>query len=954
MRAPRRIRITLQALLAAAILAAVAAAPAQAEFGFKELDVRLGEKDGSPAVGAGAHPFELVTQIDVNTEEEPGLGTIPSEQARNTTIHLPEGLIGSPTSTPRCEGVDFATVPPGEPALPECSESSVIGLAAVRVFLLAPTNVGSPVYNLVPPPGVAAKIGFLAGGVPVTVEVDVNESPPYNVIARATNITQMVRFYGATVTLWGNPSSPDHDEDRGRCGTFISASGEGGEYFPGEKCPTSNPDVPFLTLPRACTGPLTTLFEMESWQNPGSWVSQAVQSHDNSVPPEPVGISECERLGFAPRVSVRPTSSAAESPTGLDVDLRVDDLGLTDPEGRAGSDISKAVLTLPEGMTINPSQAEGLGVCSEAELARETPRSPFGAGCPADSKVGSVEVQTPLLEGTTLRGSLFVAEPYENRFGSLLALFMTIKDPERGVAFRLAGEVEPDPASGRIATTFDEVPPWPFSRLRVHLREGGRSPLVTPPACGPHTARMRFTPSGDPGASLTETSVFEIDSGPGGGPCPAGSTPPFDPGFEAGSLNNAAGRYSPFSMRLTRRDGDQDLTRFAATLPPGMTGRLAGVSRCPDAQIALARAKSGRAELASPSCPAGSEIGSTTAGAGVGSELVYVPGSLYLAGPYNGAPLSAVAITPAVAGPFDAGTVVVQVALQVDPRSARITADGSRSDPIPHILQGIVLKVRDVRVDVDRPSFTLNPTSCARERVAAQIWGGGADPFSLADDAPLSREAPFQAAGCRALGFRPRLSLRLKGGVRRGAHPALRAVLRPRPGDANISDAVVRLPRSAFLEQGHIRTICTRVQFAARNCPKGAIYGRVRAFTPLLSEPLQGPVYLRSSNNNLPDLVFDLRGLVDFEAVGRLDSRRGGIRATFTRVPDAPISRVVLDMQGGRKGLIVNSTDLCRKKRRVNALFKAHNGRRQGLRPLLRPLACAGKRKAARSAHRRG
>jgi hypothetical protein len=439
------------------------------------------------------------------------------------------------------------------------------------------------------------------------------------------------------------------------------------------------------------------------------------------------------------------------------------------------------------------------------------------------------------------------------------------------------------------------------------------------------------------GPPAPSASTFEIISGPNEAPCPPGGTQPFQPGFAAGSLNNAAGSYSPFAMRLLRRDGDQDLTRFDATLPPGMLAKLAGVSKCPDAQIALAETKTGKAELRSPSCPLNSRIGRVVSGAGVGSQLTYVPGTLYLAGPVGGAPLSVVAIVPAVAGPFDIGTVVVRQALRIDPRTGEASADGASSDPIPHILAGIPLRVREIQVHVDRSTFTLNPTSCEVFATRASIWGGGANAFSISDDAPVARSARFQAADCARLPFKPRLGLRLKGGTKRGDHPALQAVLRPRPGNANIERTVARLPRSAFLDQAHIRTICTRVQFAADACPRGAIYGHVTAFTPLLDEPLSGPVYLRSSSNDLPDVVFDLQGIVDVEASARIDSIRGGIRATFEDIPDAPISKVVLKMQGGKKGLIVNSRNLCRATSKATIRLSAHNGKQATLRPALRP-----------------
>ena len=510
-------------------------------------------------------------------------------------------------------------------------------------------------------------------------------------------------------------------------------------------------------------------------------------------------------------------------------------------------------------------------------------------------------------------------------------------------------KVEPDPNTGRLITTLEDLPPLPYSDVRLHFREGARSLLVTPPTCGTYTTTAKLYPFSAPETPYEVKGSFRIERGVDGGACPSGD--PFGAGFEAGTENNQAGAYSPFDMRLTRRDGDQDLTRFSSELPPGVVGRLAGTAQCPEAAIAQARSRTGphggQEEQEHPSCPASSEIGTTLAGAGVGGVLTYVPGKLYLAGPYNGAPLSVVAIVPGLAGPFDVGTIVVRQALRINPLTVEVEADGSASDPIPHILKGIPLKVRDIRVYVDKPDFTLNPTSCEPSAARATIWSGGADVFSTLDDTAHALEAHFQAASCASLAFRPKLAMRLKGGTRRGAHPALRAVYSPRAGDANTKKLVLRLPRSAFLKQGHIRTICTRVQFSAgggngERCPKGAIYGHATAWSPLVEEPLSGPVYLRSSNHNLPDFVATLHGIVDVEAVARIDSKHGGIRATFNQIPDAPLSRVVVNMQGGKKGLIINSKNLCYRpgKNRANAKLTGHNGRQEETKPVVRAVKC--------------
>jgi len=324
--------------------------------------------------------------------------------------------------------------------------------------------------------------------------------------------------------------------------------------------------------------------------------------------------------------------------------------------------------------------------------------------------------------------------------------------------------------------------------------------------------------------------------------------------------------------------------------------------------------------------------------------VTYVSGSIYLGGAYHGDPLSVISVTPAVAGPFDAGTVVIRLALTLNPETAEVEVDGKNSDPIPHILNGIVLKVRDLRVYVDRNNFILNPTSCDPSTAKATLFGSYLNVFDPSDDVPVGLSTRYQAANCLNLGFKPKLSLNLLGGTKRGGHPALKAVLNAKPGDANIGKAVVTLPKSAFLDQSHIRTICTRVQFAAKNCPKGAIYGFAKAITPLLDEPVQGPVYLRSSNHKLPDLVAALHGLVDVDIVGRIDSYKGGIRSSFETVPDAPVTKFTLTMQGGQKGLVINSRNLCAGENRGDAQFAGQNGVPYHFHPLVKP-SCGGKRK---------
>jgi hypothetical protein len=923
-------RLTL-ALLVMATAASCLPSVAKADFGFKAVDVTFTGSDGEPAMQAGSHPFAWATTLDLNTTMKGGV-ELPEGEARSFRIDFPPGVVGTPTPVPPCSAADFLDIPQvGSES--SCPDASAVGLIEINIGFDGPGLLELPVYNLKPAPGKAAKIGFVAYKIPFTIDIGLNDEPPYNLVATPINIPQSDRIYGTKLTVWGNPTSPLHDFERGSCAV------RGGE------CHVSLPEVPFFTLPTACNGPLSTRFQGLSWQ--GATAEAFATTHDGSEPPVPLGIFGCSKPGFSPSIASKPTTKAAQSPTGLDFSLDVADEGLTNPEGIAQSEIKKAVVTLPEGFSTNPSLAEGLEVCTEAQLDAETPFSAPGAGCPNASKIGTVEVESKLIE-ENVNGSLFIAKPYENPFGSLIALYIVIKNPTLGIIVKQPLQVISDPVTGQLTTVADNLPQLPFSHFRLHFREGTRSPLASPPGCGTYEVKAELTPwSG--GAPVTTTSDFEIITGPNAGPCPTGGLPPFRPGLVAGTLNNAAGRFSPFNVRLFRSDSEQEFTHFSIKLPPGIVGILRGIPYCPDAAIEAAKQRTGTEELASPSCPAASEIGHTLAGGGVGPALAYAPGKVYLAGPYKGTAFSLVAITAAKVGPFDLGTVVVRQGFKVDRETAEVFIDATESDPIPHIIDGIPIHLRDIRAYVDRSKFVFNPTNCERTSTASTLLGAGLDFGSAADDRPVTVSTPFQAADCAALKFDPKLKLQLKGGTRRGAHPAFRAELKmhggPEGGEANIARAQVTLPKSAFLENAHIKTICTRVQFRANQCPAGSVYGYARAFTPVLAEPVEGPVYLRSSEHQLPDLVASLHSeKITVDVVGRIDSLDGRIRNTFEAVPDAPVTKFVLTMQGGKKGLIVNSTNLCKGTHKAIAEFTGQNGKVKNFRPAV-GAKCGGKAK---------
>jgi hypothetical protein len=539
------------------------------------------------------------------------------------------------------------------------------------------------------------------------------------------------------------------------------------------------------------------------------------------------------------------------------------------------------------------------------------------AACPQAAKIATGEIVTPLLKDP-LHADFYLAKQGDNPFGSLFAGYLVAKGD--GAIIKVPAKIDVDPGTGQVVTTFGDSPEQPFSDLTLHFKSGNRGLLTTPSACGTYESSYELVPwSGTP--PVIGTSKFTLDEN---------CQHDFAPGFSAGSSSPLAGAFTTFVARVTRNAGSAPLTGLAVDMPTGLAAKLAGIPYCPDAALASVPSAtgSGLVEIATPSCPAAAQIGTVNAGTGSGSPFYVNGGKVYLAGPYKGAPLSVAVVVPAVAEAFDLGNEVVRVPVRLDPVTAQIRVV---SDPIPTMIQGVPFDLRDLRINLDRDAFMINPTNCKPKAVTATIEGAGGVVTQASDR--------FQIGECAGLGFKPKISLRLKGGTRRATHPALTAIVRPRLGDANLSSISVTFPRSEILDQGHIGTVCTKVQWAANQCPAASIYGTVTATTPLLDSPLTGNVYLRSSNHTLPDLVTDLRGPANqpirLEAAGQTDTVHGGLRNRFDSIPDAPISRIVLKLNGGKKGLLQNNTNICAHDFRATVTFGAHNGRSYGVDPKL-------------------
>jgi len=868
-------------------------------FGISSFDLSANNQDGSVDTEAGSHPYALTTSFSFNETIDAGGTTVPDGQLKDAEVDLPPGLIGDPTGIPQCSEGDLVNTQTSETLCPGASQVGVI--TVTEPFGRFPF----PVYNLVPPTGMPAQLGFADSGVPVHIDFSVRTGGDYGVSTSLRGIPQTFQIIGQSLTLWGVPADPSHDAQR---------------VCPGDvsPCSAASPEAPFLTLPTSCTGPLTTTIAADSWQAPGDYKSASSTTTDSNG--TPVGLDGCNNLDFSPTLTVQPDTTLADAPAGVDVILQVPQN--ENPNGLAEADLKNATVTLPAGVSLNPSSANGLAACTPTQIGLDNASQP---SCPNASQIGSVQITTPLLPDT-MTGNVYVAQQTNNPFGSLLAIYVTAQAD--GVLIKLVGDVHANPVTGQLTTTFSNNPQLPFSDFKLGFYGGPLAALATPDQCGTYATTSDLTPWSSPGSGpdTTPSGSFTIDSG-----CVSG----FSPSFTAGTQNPQAGAYSPFVLSFSRSDTDQDLSGLSVTLPPGMLAKLAGVAECSDAQLAAAAASSGAAEQAGPSCPAASQVGTVTTGAGPGSDSFFLPGRAYLTGPYKGAPYGLAVIVPALAGPYDLGTVVVRQALYVDPTTAQVT---DVSDPFPTILDGIPLRIRRIDVDLNRPDFTINPTSCD----PMSVTGALTSTTGLA--APVSSR--FQVGGCQALGFSPKLKMALtgKGKTKSGDHPSLVSTLTQRLGQANIHSVKVTLPLSMALDPNNSQHVCNydvalSVHGGAVGCPPSTIVGTATADTPLLSQPLMGDVYLvqgirfnKQSERirTLPSLLIPLRGQIALDLRANTSvNGRSALVTTFSTIPDAPISKFTLTITGGTKGLLVitgRGRNICKSTQVGDATFGAQSG----------------------------
>ena len=581
----------------------------EASAGFQHFAATLTGADGKPAGGADSHPYEDTTSFAVNTALTPPGTTFPFLAAegdlKDIEVALPPGLSGGGALTEpgaRCTAQQFNTihvvfVEGGSEYQNECPDASAVGLAIVQQLEGEAGILTAPIYNLVPPKGMPAQLGFEpALGLPVYIDTRLRSDSDYGITAYLQNTTEAKRVTAASVTIWGAPAEESHDRLRGHCLESVLGFSIG-------NCPSGIPVKPFLRLPSSCDSPLETTMRFDTWLHPGAF-EEALFGEAAPV--------DCELPDFSPSIEAKPTTNVADAPSGLHFDLHLPQAANEDPAGLGEADIREAKVTLPEGLLVNPASADGLAGCSAQQIGLSSPlgQSPAhftGAPpeCPDAAKLGSVEVDTPLIDHP-LPGAVYLANPHENPFDSLLAIYIAVNDPQTGVVVKLAGQVEPDPVTGQLTTTVNESPQTPFEDFKLDFFEGARAPLRTPATCGTHTTATDLTPWTSPafGPDATPSDSFQITTGAGGGSCP--TTPsgePNSPNFEAGTAAPIAAAFSPFSLHLARQDGSQEIKGINLDLPPGLTGKLAGLSYCPDGALASAAAKSGKAEQGEPLLP---------------------------------------------------------------------------------------------------------------------------------------------------------------------------------------------------------------------------------------------------------------------------------------------------------------------------------------------------------------
>lgn len=850
-----------------ALLLAVTPAAA-AEFGIESFSTAVTAEDGSDLTTAGGHPFSAEADIKFTTRLAPLPSDpnfrLPIEEPRDIQLRLPPGFVGNPMTVDRCPLHQVQTVS-GQQS--RCPLNTAVGIMKIDGFI----DVYAPIFNVVPEDGYPAQFAFSSDGFTFVLYPTVRSDGDFGLDVTSVK-SPAAEVIGITAAFcsWGvvdNSVFPVYDF---KCRKKADAP-------PGTK--------PFLANPATeCTdvAPVTGL-RVNSWANPGRYVESAFTS--------PL-ITSCDTLEFEPSVDITPSTSLPDAPTGLNVNMTFPQED--NEHGQAPPALKKAVVTLPEGMTINPSGAGGLEACADGELLLKS-KDPMT--CPDASKVGSVVAKSPLME-EEIEGGVYIRSQNSNdpESGEMFRLALVLQNKKRGIDIRLPGQVRINRATGRIETIFDNNPELPVSSLNLTFKDGPRAPLATPPSCGPKTIETVLTSWGK--QTKTLQSTYNVDCVPHLGT--------FHLGFQAGTRDPVAGASSPFNLLMSRADGQDVINGLRLAMPEGLLANLKG--------------------------NVGTQVGTVTADAGPGSNPYRFPGKVFLEGPYDDAPFSLRVVIPAKAGPFDLGEVVVRQKIYVDPTTAQVTVV---SDPIPTIVEGVPVRLRNMSVDIDKPGFMINPTSCAEKEI-------GAVATSLAGQSTHIKTR-FQVGGCDKLPVKPKLKIDVLGKKQLSyhKHPGIKATVTQTPGEAGLKRVEVALPLSLALDTKNAKALCEAAEAAAKACPEASVVGDATAISPVLNRPLHGKVYFVKGTEvtktgivkaTLPKLWVALRGEVALDVWADSNVKKKRLVNTFARVPDAPISSFELNIYGGKNGILgvtgKQGAHMCKQANVADAQFDGQNGKR--------------------------
>jgi hypothetical protein len=915
-------------------------AGATTQFGVETYELTPEEEAGSPATQAGVHPFQLTTTLALNQvlRADPGRekeeGAAPA-LARDLHFVLPPGLLGNVTVLPQCPTLAFSTVAEGDINL--CEARTAIGVA--RVTFNEPNNFGGvatetvPVFNLEPAPGEPARFGFEFDKVPIALSTAVRTGSDYAVEVSALNASQAADVLGTQVTFWGTPGDPRHDAARGwECvdDERYKASERGKPCEPlGE---TTSP--PFLSLPTSCTAAPVTTVTGDSWPfGPAHTVSEL--GSENTEYKFPTGLSGCELLGFEPTISVAPDTARASTPTGLTVKVHLPQESTLSPTGHAEADLKETVVALPQGVQASPGAANGLTACSaftpgfgfegdklglvESDQLLNEHISREGASCPETAKIGTMVVKTPLLK-KPLEGGVYIAEQDTNLVEQRLVLYLTAYDPESGVRVKLAGDVHVDPGTGQLTSTFKNSPQVPFEDLTLNFFGGGTASQATPALCGIYATQASFGSWSSP-APVSGSSSFSITEGAGGSACQTQTPQSFGPSFQAGTVNNAAGVYSPFSLTIGHPDADQPLTGVTTKLPPGAAAMLSSITPCPEPPVGQEW-----------NCGANSLIGKSASSSGFGSSPYTLAGQVYLTTGYDGAPFGLLVSTNAEhAGPFNLGVINVRSRINVDKTTAAVTITtdpGPRNEFLPTMIKGLPVDLKQINVTVDRPNFEFNPTNCTPMSVTGTLSGS--------QGAAANVSSPFTVTNCASLPFKPKLTASTQGNATKANGASLTVRVESSPGQANIAKTKLVLPITLPSRLTTIQKACLDSVFEVNPaaCDEGSNIGTAIVHTPVLKNPLIGPAYLVSHGGAaFPDIEFVLQGEgITLILDGQTDIKKGITTSTFNTVPDAPVTVFETKLPEGPHSALTSNVaeskkfNLCGAKLTIPTTITGQNG----------------------------